>query len=119
MRISDWSSDVCSSDLVGSSMIQNDVPGAGTTPSFILFDARFKWRYPMGPIMPILPIWILSKDARGLLVQADDWDEMARKLDLDAAVLKPTIQSFNISAERRVGKECVITWRSRWSPYIK
>src|SRR3546814_6881828 len=89
MRISDWSSDVCSSDLV---------PGAGTTPSFILFDTRFKWRYPMGPIMPILPIWTLSKDARGLLVQADDWDEMARKLDLDAAVLKNTIQRFNANA---------------------
>src|SRR3546814_432529 len=52
----------------------------------------------MGPIMPILPIWTLSKDARGLLVQADDWDEMARKLDLDAAVLKNTIQRFNANA---------------------
>src|SRR3546814_19887062 len=52
----------------------------------------------MGPIMPILPIWTLSKDARGLLVQADDWDEMARKLALAAAVLKNTIQRFNANA---------------------
>src|SRR3546814_12863203 len=28
-------------------------------------------------------------------------------------------QSTERSEERRVGKECVSTWRSRWSPYHK
>src|SRR3546814_1781253 len=62
MRISDWSSDVCSSDLIGASLpvITGDAP-KGSRPDLTRCIAR--------------------------------------------------------SEERRVGKECVSTCRSRWSPY--
>src|SRR3546814_7331146 len=65
MRISDWSSDVCSSDLAG------EAAGQGRT----------------------------------ILYVEDD----------------PEVRKFGLlqlrSEERRVGKECVSTCRSRWSPY--
>src|SRR3546814_14447659 len=38
-------------------------------------------------------------------------------LPLPPAVLKAALWLFNRSEERRVGKECVSTCRSRWSPY--
>src|SRR3546814_9966118 len=62
MRISDWSSDVCSSDLAGPSFLENCI--ASTS----IFE-----------------------------IQAT--------------------KSQRRSEERRVGKECVSTCRSRWSPY--
>src|SRR3546814_1559225 len=78
MRISDWSSDVCSSDL--------------------------DW-------LPNLDILVrqaaLLADAAGLRQQLMD-------LIADQAFLD---HSASRSEERRVGKECVSTCRSRWSPY--
>src|SRR3546814_11505943 len=70
MRISDWSSDVCSSDL-GDDL----APEADRT------------RRPTVAQMP----------------QADIPDRLVR--------------NERRSEERRVGKECVSTCRSRWSPY--
>src|SRR3546814_6775396 len=65
MRISDWSSDVCSSDLISSAT-----------------KAATRWRS--------------SSSSRGSPI----WKPASRR-----------------SEERRVGKECVSTCRSRWSPY--
>src|SRR3546814_1599761 len=73
MRISDWSSDVCSSDLKTSA-----------------------------------PFWKLEEFGDG----ARRWVE-ARAED-EAAAQK---WARTRSEERRVGKECVSTCRSRWSPY--
>src|SRR3546814_1562464 len=79
MRISDWSSDVCSSDL----------PGHGETlrgPGW----PRRAGRY--------APVRRLPHPAE---LRFDD---------------RQTDRAWR-SEERRVGKECVSTCRSRWSPY--
>src|SRR3546814_3555897 len=77
MRISDWSSDVCSSDL-------NHFRGG----------VRARQR---------------TGDRKGLLRRVDDLGrDTARHL---GGLL------HGRSEERRVGKECVSTCRSRWSPY--
>src|SRR3546814_9632144 len=88
MRISDWSSDVCSSDL----------------PTAVIDD---------------------SEELIGFNI---DW--MKKYKGRSRLALKPTTtfqvsqilahcnqHRFVRSAERRVGKECVSTCRSRWSPY--
>src|SRR3546814_5193553 len=79
MRISDWSSDVCSSDLV------------------MLIGARF---------LPESPRWLVKKGR----------DEEARKVlqRLRDGDIEPELEQR--SEESRVGKECVSTCRSRWSP---
>src|SRR3546814_2944537 len=87
MRISDWSSDVCSSDRLAGDVLQfdRDVLEHVTEP--------------------------------GALVLAHAPDEAAR-LAVRAAVVGETGQRRDQSSEeRRVGKECVSTRRSRWSPY--
>src|SRR3546814_7522598 len=78
MRISDWSSDVCSSDL----------------PSVPVTSAEF-------------PLRLNTARYR------DQWHTMTR------TGLSPTLSQHRPerSEERRVGKECVSTCRSRWSPY--
>src|SRR3546814_7725382 len=85
MRISDWSSDVCSSDLPNT-----DLPAitAGT----------IQWPKP-GPdfIENLDDLWHAAVNGHGTFVTAGN----------------PQIRS----EERRVGKECVSTCRSRGSPY--
>src|SRR3546814_16589955 len=108
MRISDWSSDVCSSDLAPeycAAVHQQPCGGSrggragrrALCGGFAAIDVAF--RCP-------LPETALGHD-RGCGSQNA------------GAFMEPTIwhSPRQSSAERRVGKECVSTVRSRWSPY--
>src|SRR3546814_12224674 len=77
MRISDWSSDVCSSDL-----------GDVNESALAATRARLPW------LAVNLATAFISASVIGLFEA-----------------------SIERSEERRVGKECVSTCRSRWSPY--
>src|SRR3546814_3116745 len=81
MRISDWSSDVCSSDL-GGAVVQLSRDGA----------------------------WLADISAMS------DRTPCAKELSR-AAIVAAQRHGVVRSEERRVGKECVSTCRSRWSPY--
>src|SRR3546814_4450921 len=98
MRISDWSSDVCSSDLA----LLQDFGGLGF---------RF-WN-----------ILALARTAENLFADNIYFDISASViLAADSPIEEEyvwTIRNVGVdrSEERRVGKECVSTCRSRWSPY--
>src|SRR3546814_1779454 len=74
MRISDWSSDVCSSDLAQ---------------------------------------MLVPESRRRKTITVKDVEAVVAKI----ARIPPKSVSRDRSEERRVGKECVSTCRSRWSPY--
>src|SRR3546814_9991537 len=83
MRISDWSSDVCSSDLA----LMKDMG---------LWDE--------GDWIAVIAVVVL-----GIFLSIGA---------LIAGSKKPEFVQHRVrSEERRVGKECVSTCRSRWSPY--
>src|SRR3546814_3787833 len=91
MRISDWSSDVCSSDL----------------------------------LVVVIALAALAASIAVVPRRAEQALMMMRSGNLgDAqALLEENLADGNLKAgtirseERRVGKECVSTCRSRWSPY--
>src|SRR3546814_10293945 len=87
MRISDWSSDVCSSDLF-SGLPHNKVVGMAG----VLDSARF--------CHFLADEFQVSVRDVNSFVLGGHGDTMVPRLE-----------------ERRVGKECVSTCRSRWSPY--
>src|SRR3546814_16141784 len=99
MRISDWSSDVCSSDLIGGNddlrrFFGKSVPEPGAT-SYTPVIAVFA--------MTALMALATSATVFGtpFTIRAGEW-----------------FIAFSMrSAERRVGEECVSTCRSRWAPY--
>src|SRR3546814_1816618 len=87
MRISDWSSDVCSSDLV-----------------------------PTAPKLPPMEAVSIFKAALNRLDDIDGWYALGGVgLQLLAEMPDFDPRSYGRSEERRVGKECVSTCRSRWS----
>src|SRR3546814_12370475 len=96
MRISDWSSDVCSSDLTLGHL------GAARLPDerdMIHIGAA------VGPLKG-------ARQRRGsiALVKSFAWDDFV--IQIFGQRRQP-----RRSEERRVGKECVSQCRSRWSPY--
>src|SRR3546814_14543598 len=102
MRISDWSSDVCSSDLLTGPGLRVTVQRDGVT-------------------LPIDAVPTLEADDL-LSIQADLPKDQGTKFLLLSAFLRgatnpPPEDWIRRSEERRVGTECVSTCRSRWSPY--
>src|SRR3546814_15740240 len=100
MRISDWSSDVCSADL-GAWSLALLIAWAAT--AAILFSATYLYKW--------LGMRVLTAIERlmGMVIVAIS---VQMFLDGVAAYLR-----LARSEERRVGTECVSTCRSRWSPY--
>src|SRR3546814_11904728 len=98
MRISDWSSDVCSSDLLKLRKITG------------LVDSQHAKAPEVHTALDALGISIL--DDKGLDARRHDPKTEALYLGV------PQNDLFRFRSEaRRVGKECVSTCRSRWSPY--
>src|SRR3546814_5284718 len=87
MRISDWSSDVCSSDLVPA-VDDAVVEGGGQVHQLPDLNPPFHHRGPLD-----------------------------HTIDADNRDFGPVDHGRGRSEERRVGTECVSTCRSRWSPY--
>src|SRR3546814_11067625 len=85
MRISDWSSDVCSSDLLVIA------PGLADGMAY-------------------------AYAIRACATPCVRYQALAAELD-KLATAGDTLPAGMRSEERRVGKECVSTCRSRWSPY--
>src|SRR3546814_10230478 len=100
MRISDWSSDVCSSDLAA---------WMGYTRALQLQAIEideidvFSWG---------CELKIANRALRVSTV--DIFEEFA---PWQTALGDPDPFAWRRSEERRVGKECVSPWRTRWSPY--
>src|SRR3546814_19803174 len=93
MRISDWSSDVCSSDLQRAKLAQAMV----ADPKLVLLDEPTAGLDPQG---------------------RHEMLKLVRRLGtFGISVIMATPLLDDRSEERRVGKECVSTFRSRWSTY--
>src|SRR3546814_8633139 len=88
LRISDWSSDVCSSDLI----------------------ARGR---------AILPCNINHPESEPMIIGRNFLTKINANIGNSAVSsgIAEEVEKLVRSEERRVGKECVSTCRSRWSPY--
>src|SRR3546814_15605979 len=97
MRISDWSSDVCSSDLAFDPRLSRD--------------SELEW---------VRSYWQEGSDWGLCLYTARSESELElyhTACALPYVSFVPVDEVWSRSEERRVGKECVSTGRSRWSPY--
>src|SRR3546814_14969406 len=99
MRISDWSSGVCSSDLRRKYPPKSTIIYAGDESDALYYVLRGS-----------VTVMIEDDDGREMIMaylnEGDFFGEMGLFEDQPSR-----------SEERRVGKECVSTCRSRWSPY--
>src|SRR3546814_11909912 len=101
MRISDWSSDVCSSDLADASRGE-------------------RLRLALQELGPLFVKFGQVLSTRRDLLPPDIADALALLQDRVAPFpgepAESAVEAALTSEERRVGKECVSTCRSRWAP---
>src|SRR3546814_19097251 len=103
MRISDWSSDVCSSDLTDRNIAVNAVL-PGFFPTSMTAHLRDDEGTPKGVIEGHIPLRRLGRpdDIAGIIV---------------FLASRAGAYVMGRSEEGSVGKECVSTCRFQWSPY--
>src|SRR3546814_17845233 len=118
MRISDWSSDVCSSDLLVSLRQQH---GRKSLPcSWLRYTSRLNLSVRLrGSIMGSVgwrEVVVIVIGSLTTLLAAFLGSWFAFRLQAKGDAVKVRAGYIQRSEERRVGKECVSTCRSGWSP---
>src|SRR3546814_13507435 len=114
MRISDWSSDVCSSDLDARAAGLAVVPLKGV--ALHALELYAPGERPMADI----DLLVREGDAGMAVAMLQGLGYVESYAQWKHRVFKPAdgqpVPGLR-SEERRVGKECVSTCKSRWSPY--
>ncbi|SFR90654.1 FAD-dependent oxidoreductase [Sphingomonas jatrophae] len=100
-----YMNEAASYHVVGRQILENDRPGAGTQPSWVIFDATFRHKYPMGPLLPLIPDALQPKGVRKIMRKADSIEALARQIGMSADALAATVTRFNADAERGVDTE--------------
>src|SRR3546814_18267815 len=120
MLISDWSSDVCSSDLFAATLreIATRIPDdlnwvlqvEGHTDTVPINNEQFRSNWELSAARAISVVkFLVEQGIPAERLSATGYGEYQP--------ITPGDLERNRSEERRVGKECVSTCRSRWSPY--
>src|SRR3546814_21183786 len=97
MRISDWSSDVCAADLL------------------IRVSVAFMVIVPSVAVLEELLLDVVCRKVSAGILQLLLPETVSDTTVPETLVHEPALVLVR-SDERRVGKECVSTFRSRWSP---
>src|SRR3546814_14499771 len=106
MRISDWSSDVCSSDLL---------PGRPRAPVADFQARALGIGQDADQRVDVAMIVGGIERARNVALQSLRQRDQPRELRQRQRLFQPRPRALGSEA-RRVGKECVSTARSRWAP---
>src|SRR3546814_12936992 len=102
MRISDWSSDVCSSDLETKKALRDYVLQEDKPPNSLIIGMQRE---------------MLEKVGADQNFGVQSLNDIRTTYPDDSALMIKMYHFTVRSEERRVGKECVSTCRSRWSTY--
>src|SRR3546814_12871945 len=121
MRISDWSSDVCSSDLtLGEGVYPVELIGRYVAaPSVLQVQGLESRRRELKASVKALRDLHETSGCATPLGRVDTNPDSQRKISgaVQMAMLSGDAFSIDRSEDRRVGKECVSTCRARWTPY--
>src|SRR3546814_16285594 len=131
MRISDLSSDVCSSDLIFAAFYDDFLGPADHIEKAIVVPVPYVagTQPSIGSERGLCSFGVFVIAAHHGFPSNDNFAVFAIRNETTSRIKYPCLHPgrpsntadfsfFGRSEERRVGKECVSTFRSRWSPYL-
>lgn len=81
--------------VVGQQMARREAEYGDASPTWFVFDHRYRHKYPVGPLMPLMPDWFQRGEVRGILKKGRTIAELAADMGIDADALEATIARFN------------------------
>jgi 3-oxosteroid 1-dehydrogenase len=84
--------------ITGQKMAQRQREHGDASPTWIVFDYRYRHLYPMGPLYPLIPDWAQPGAVKTVLKKAKTIAELAAQMGVDPAKLTATVERFNTHA---------------------
>jgi 3-oxosteroid 1-dehydrogenase len=86
--------------VAGQMMAKEQLENGDASPSWIVFDFRYRHQFPMGPVYPLVPDWAQDGAVKQVLKKAKTIEELAEQMDIDPAALAQTVAEFNEHAAK-------------------
>ena len=84
--------------IVGQQMARRAHEHGDASPSWMVFDARYRHDFPMGPLLPLVPDWLQTGGVKEIMKKGRTIEELASAMGADPALLKATVARFNAGA---------------------
>ncbi len=81
--------------VTGQVMARRQLEHGDASPSWMVFDATYRGKFPMGPVYPGWPDFALGPRTRSILKKAGSVEALARKIGVNPAALSATVARFN------------------------
>lgn len=86
-------------------MYEDQEKSGAAVPAWMIFDARCRQNYPVGPVAPgyaMKDAQLPRKIREGFLTKAATLEELAQKLNIEPAALRATVDRFNANAAKGI-----------------
>jgi 3-oxosteroid 1-dehydrogenase len=84
--------------IVGQQMARRQAEHGDASPSWFVFDHAFRHKYPVGPLLPLVPDWAQSGQVKTILRKGRTIGELADAMGIDSGRFQATIDRFNANA---------------------
>lgn len=81
--------------IVGQIMARRQAEHQDASPTWFVFDHRYRHSYPVGPLYPIMPDWLQRGEVRGILKKGKTIAELAEAMGVPVDSLTQTIDRYN------------------------
>ena len=86
--------------IVGQQMARRQKEHGDASPSWMIFDHRYRHLYAMGPLYPLIPDWAQPGAVKQILKKGRSIEDLARDIGMDPAALSATVTRFNDGAAK-------------------
>ena len=86
--------------IVGQQMARRELEHGDASPTWFVFDHTYRHKYPVGPLLPLVPDWAQNGMAKTILKKGRTIADLAQDMDVDPAALEATINRFNANAAK-------------------
>jgi 3-oxosteroid 1-dehydrogenase len=86
--------------IVGQQMARRDAEHGDASPTWFVFDHSYRHKYPVGPLMPLMPDWFQRGEVKTILKKAKTIEGLAQEMGTDVGTLEATIARFNEHAAK-------------------
>ncbi len=86
--------------VVGQQMARRQQEEGDASPSWMIFDHRYRHQFPMGPLYPLIPDALHNKAIRSVLKKGRTIEDLASRIGVDPSKLSASVARFNEYAAR-------------------
>jgi 3-oxosteroid 1-dehydrogenase len=86
--------------VTGQAMARRQAEHGDASPSWMVFDGTYRAKFPMGPVYPLWPDFLLSGAVKSILKKGRTIEELARQIGVNPTALSATVARFNLDAAK-------------------